>query len=561
MRLTWIPATVALLLSIACPVRAQLTNLFLDDGFEDDTVGAAPNAPTNGSWTGIAGVTVINDLTPGPFNGTNYLRIQRNTGGPATAQIYAEFPTVIIGNTLTATFALLYETNGTTTSAAIQLFSGVTQRAIVYAEPYYGFTNFYSINDSAEQIQSSLAITPGAWQTIKIEYTCGSTNLTLTVNGTSETLTNAVTPGVVDRIRFGTGSTNSIYYIDDEIKVVGPTNPPVNTAASSFVVGATTYNASILADDFNGATLDPQWAPHVSNNGSVAMDGTNSVLIRTGSSGTGTARFRRSTAYINYETDGGLNYGASSNDWALEIKFQMQNETGGFEWESAVGSGYQWSILGGYTTSDTNGWSTVQGFDLRAVRNGLKWSLGWYGGDYPGGVFFDRPSTIDIVPEPSLQAYWLHNNETYTIGLHRKSDGNVDIYFTGNVYDGTTDVLITNYNNQFLATKPLILGANPGGLVVGDWSQLGIGGKMALDSLKIGVVSDRLTVSIAMLPDKNPQLTFTGNPGSNYVVQTATNLTDWVTISTNTADGAGQFIYSDLTATNFTQRFYRGRSQ
>jgi len=261
------------------------------------------------------------------------------------------------------------------------------------------------------------------------------------------------------------------------------------TARADFAVGAATYNESVLTDDFNGTTLDPQWASHFAYNGTVAMNGTDSVRLRTTRYGTAGSSYYRSTAYMNYETDGGLNYGASPTDWALEIKFQMQNETGGFEWVSPYNVGYQWSILGGYTTSDNNGWDTVKGFDLRAVRNGLKWSLGWYGGDYAGSplVFVNRPSTIDIIPEPSYQGYWLHNDETYTIGLHRKSDGNVDIYFTGNVYDGATDALVATYNNQLLATKPLILGENPGGLVVGDWTQSGIGGKMALDSLKIGV--------------------------------------------------------------------------
>jgi hypothetical protein len=45
------------------------------------------------------------------------------------------------------------------------------------------------------------------------------------------------------------------------------------------------------------------------------------------------------------------------------------------------------------------------------------------------------------------------------------------------------------------------------------------------------------------------------------LVQATTNLTDWISISTNPATGLGPFIYSDLTATNYTQRFYRGVSQ
>src|ERR1051325_509969 len=80
-------------------------------------------------------------------------------------------------------------------------------------------------------------------------------------------------------------------------------------AQAGFTVGGITYDESILTDDFNGATLNSQWASHVVNNGSVTMNGTDSMLLRTAVSGTvSSTKFIRSTAYVNYETDGGLNY-------------------------------------------------------------------------------------------------------------------------------------------------------------------------------------------------------------------------------------------------------------
>jgi hypothetical protein len=192
--------------------------LFLDDGLEDDAAGANPNAPTAGSWVRPSqttrGATVINYVTPGSFSGTNCLRIQRTTGQPNTAQIEASFGTIPIGNTLHVMFAFRYESTGTS-STIFRLMSGTTQRAAIVGEPDYSVPNFYTLNGAnAARVNSSLAVTPGAWQTIGIQYTSGSSDLTLTVNGASEPLVGAVTGGTVDRIRFDTASQGTTYYLD-----------------------------------------------------------------------------------------------------------------------------------------------------------------------------------------------------------------------------------------------------------------------------------------------------------------------------------------------------------
>ncbi|HZL13514.1 MAG TPA: Ig-like domain-containing protein, partial [Verrucomicrobiae bacterium] len=48
-------------------------------------------------------------------------------------------------------------------------------------------------------------------------------------------------------------------------------------------------------------------------------------------------------------------------------------------------------------------------------------------------------------------------------------------------------------------------------------------------------------------------LTVTGTAGSNYAVQASSNLQDWVSIETN----ASPFIFVDVNAAQFNQRFYR----
>ena len=55
------------------------------------------------------------------------------------------------------------------------------------------------------------------------------------------------------------------------------------------------------------------------------------------------------------------------------------------------------------------------------------------------------------------------------------------------------------------------------------------------------------------------QLTLTGQPNLNYIIQARTNLTigAWTALSTNTAAGNGIFQFTDTNAPGLPQRFYR----
>jgi hypothetical protein len=63
--------------------------------------------------------------------------------------------------------------------------------------------------------------------------------------------------------------------------------------------------------------------------------------------------------------------------------------------------------------------------------------------------------------------------------------------------------------------------------------------------------------SPAMLPDGAFQFTFSGPSASNYIIQASTNFVDWLDIQTG-SPFTGQINITDLLATNFSQRFYRG---
>jgi hypothetical protein len=201
------------------------TTIFSDDGFEDDTVGNHPNAPTAGTWntpaTTTTGSSVVNDAAPGAYDGVNYLKIDNGPNSAAnTAQSDAIFTAPIAtGETLKASFAFEYVSTGSSSAAFRLMDASNSVRAIVIAEPDYNVANYYVIagsTSSAPKVFSSLPVNTGHWQTIDIQYTYGSSDLTLTVDGTSETLASAIRSGTtaLGGIRFNHASTGTIYYLD-----------------------------------------------------------------------------------------------------------------------------------------------------------------------------------------------------------------------------------------------------------------------------------------------------------------------------------------------------------
>jgi uncharacterized repeat protein (TIGR03803 family) len=91
-----------------------------------------------------------------------------------------------------------------------------------------------------------------------------------------------------------------------------------------------------------------------------------------------------------------------------------------------------------------------------------------------------------------------------------------------------------------------------------------------------GQYSNQITISVVkppslslagygLLPNRQFEFAVSGLPGSNYVIETATNLatpaTNWTPLATNVAGTNGLWLFTDSTATNLVQRFYRARAQ
>jgi hypothetical protein len=196
------------------------TMIFQDDGFESISPGSVvPNGPTTvGSWshpsqTTATGAGVSNAASPGPFDGLNYLKMNR-TGASNTSRLEAIFSSIpSVGDTIRVEFAFQYEAS----SAAIALMSGATQRTAIIAEPDFSAPNFYLQDDDASlKTPTSFPVTTGQWQTIAFDYTIGDTlsDMTLTVNGNSQVLAGSGTGGTIDRLRFNGAAGSAIFYID-----------------------------------------------------------------------------------------------------------------------------------------------------------------------------------------------------------------------------------------------------------------------------------------------------------------------------------------------------------
>ncbi len=75
---------------------------------------------------------------------------------------------------------------------------------------------------------------------------------------------------------------------------------------------------------------------------------------------------------------------------------------------------------------------------------------------------------------------------------------------------------------------------------------------MATNSLKIDMSAGEST---------GAKITMAGIPNHGYQIQASTNLVDWTTLNTVTADPEGIIEFLDASAINYPQRFYRAEAQ
>jgi hypothetical protein len=238
-----------------------------------------------------------------------------------------------------------------------------------------------------------------------------------------------------------------------------------------------TVGTEVFGDTFEGnpdpSTLDAsKWSSFVSDaNAAVIMNenypGTH-VEIYSAQGGTGGAA---RTAHIS--TVSPLNFSASAEDWWAQVGFKFPVQGGIWAAPNAnESSARQYVILQGQHAIDGTQ-ANAQGFDLRAVRIGPSlWGLAWLG--------FDENTLrlAEVLDDNAGAGYAFDDVQNYVVSVHRKPDGNVDIYLDKSAGDGSASDLI--------ATKPLIGGLNPVGMTSGDWSTTSAG-YLLLDWVNVGV--------------------------------------------------------------------------
>jgi len=375
---------------------------------------------------------------------------------------------------------------------------------------------FFTLDGNyAGEVDSSLPVTPGTWQTIKIEYTSGSADLTLTVNGSSETLVGAVTPGTVDRIRFQTGNNNSTYYLDDEIRVEATTNSFM--PAGYPILFRDDFQSDAATTTFGGGDFDP-----VIGTGDVAAGFTSWTIREQGAS------------YLQVLNDSvPHNDVPGTNNYISIYRDSSLSRNGG-----AYGTGWNPDLT----------LNKVVQLDYKVFQNDLTsagLSAVLLSQGPPGGVASFNAANASVWPtEGPIDSAW------HSIRILANFDSSVtQLGIAPQTYTLSIDGGPPTTNAFYTAQNAV--------------QTLGFYGAanfttVYFDDVVLQVIPiETLTVSIA--PDLT--LTFTGSPTNTYVVEASTNLMDWTSISTNTTDGAGQFIYNDPAAPSYLQRYYRGRSQ
>lgn len=191
------------------------TTLF-SDNFENQDVGSHPdtlkmNPGAAGSgWDNTDGSNAFLEVTeaasdPGPYQGTKYLLISRNSNGGITSS-RADFDnsSLAAGDTIVLSFAYAWGVGGTSSSNGsggpeIQIFEDSTRS--IWMDSGDNVFKFYDSDGNNEVVSTLEKGDAGVWHTFELSWVLGSvderTNLTLKIDGVSEVLANATASGLI----------------------------------------------------------------------------------------------------------------------------------------------------------------------------------------------------------------------------------------------------------------------------------------------------------------------------------------------------------------------------
>ena len=150
-----------------------------------------------------------------------------------------------------------------------------------------------------------------------------------------------------------------------------------------------------------------------------------------------------------------------------------------------------------------------------------------------------------ITSQPLNQNASTGANVNFTVGATGSNPLSYQWRFNGTNLAGATNPSLSLTNVQTASTGAYdVVVSNTAGLAASAPATLAL----SLPEVQF--------LSVAMLPNGQAQLLFSGVPGQDYVIQASTNLADWIPISVLTASN-GPLPFVDPAATDFTCRFYR----
>jgi len=224
-----IAATSATVMTLATQSHGMLitnvttnTVIFNSGGFEGDTPNANPADASPGSYQYVATKDLVRDAAaPGAYTGTQYLETSRDASGSGHARfIYSVEPSV--GDTVRAEFMLYSETGdnrinwgaGTPPTDLATTYRGSVR---INASGTFMYINPTTPQTGAWTVASSTTITRGVWQHWIMEYTVGSGQFSVSIDGsTPEVFPTMTTADAGSYTRFFSiaNAGNGKFYID-----------------------------------------------------------------------------------------------------------------------------------------------------------------------------------------------------------------------------------------------------------------------------------------------------------------------------------------------------------
>ena len=186
------------------------TTVFLENGFEDDTVGAFASTPANvGSWDVTGAGATVTTTAPAGFIGSNALEILRGSPQPF---VDARFSSPVSGgDTLEFSFAM----NHTGKYPGIIFNNGGTEVARIQGDSggFYRMTTEAAGGGGGFEV-TTLASPLDTWQDLTMTWDTDGSLFRLTVDGSSFDYTNTTSASDVDRVIFRTDSGGAVFYLD-----------------------------------------------------------------------------------------------------------------------------------------------------------------------------------------------------------------------------------------------------------------------------------------------------------------------------------------------------------